>query len=105
VSSDAWSTTRVARLDMTSVADGRTHSITGAEFDDGVWRGTGRFRAICGADVLASSMASAPGPRCPICREDHHDDRPVPSAGWLARLRRVVQRAHNSQVVHDPERA
>lgn len=52
---------------MTSVADGRTHTIAGAEFDAGVWQGHGRYRAVCGAEVIAASLMSGPGPQCPAC--------------------------------------
>lgn len=42
-----------APLDMTSVTDGRTHAIAVADFDAGLWAGQGRYRAICGAQVIA----------------------------------------------------
>jgi hypothetical protein len=56
-------------MDMTSVADGHTHVITAADFEQGVMAGLGRYRAACGADVVVASMVARPGPRCPRCVE------------------------------------
>ncbi|GAA0901289.1 hypothetical protein GCM10009559_67770 [Pseudonocardia zijingensis] len=56
-------------MDMTSVADGQTHAITAAEFEQGVLAGLGRYRAACGADVVVTSMVARPGPRCSRCAE------------------------------------
>jgi len=54
---------------MTSVADGLTHTISAHEFDLGVRRGTGRYRAECGVEVIADALASEPGPTCGGCLE------------------------------------
>ncbi len=65
-------TVNVVRLDvlaMTSVSGSRTHLITAAAFDDGVWQSAGRYRAVCGATVVAASMSSIPGPDCRPCHE------------------------------------
>ena len=45
-------------MDMTSAADGHTHAITAAEFEQGVLTGLGRYRAACGADVVVASMVA-----------------------------------------------
>ena len=55
-------------IDMTSVIDGRTHVIAAADFDAGIWRGQGRYRAVCHATVVAAALASSPGPECAACR-------------------------------------
>jgi len=65
-------TANAVRLDvlaMTSVSDSRTHLITAAAFDDGIWQGAGRYRALCDTTVVAASMSSAPGPDCRTCYE------------------------------------
>ena len=65
----AWSARPLAVTEMTSTADGRTHLIAANDFDAGLWRGNGVYRAICGTDVLAAAMASGPGPGCSACRQ------------------------------------
>lgn len=75
-------TSESAYIDMTSAADGRTHTITGAEFDAGVWHGQGTYRAVCGRDVIAASLMSGPGPRCPECPQLMNSD--------TAQARRIV---------------
>lgn len=52
---------------MTSVLDGRTHTIAGPDLDAGIWEGRGRYEALCGATVIAAPLISAPGPACPSC--------------------------------------
>jgi hypothetical protein len=60
-------------MDMTSAADGQTHAITAAEFEQGVLTGVGRYRAACGADVVVASMVASPGPPCPRCAEHRRE--------------------------------
>jgi hypothetical protein len=47
----AWSAMRLELLDMTSVADGRTHAITSAEFERACWR------ALAGIARCAEQMS------------------------------------------------
>ncbi|EOD59840.1 hypothetical protein [Amycolatopsis vancoresmycina] len=47
--------------------DGYTHAITEDEFAAG--RHEGRFRAVCGHEVLAAPMIEEPGRFDPECRE------------------------------------
>ncbi|MEV4055100.1 hypothetical protein AB0J55_28200 [Amycolatopsis sp. NPDC049688] len=47
--------------------DGYTHAITEDEFAAG--RHEGRFRALCGHEVLAAPMIEEPGRFDPVCRE------------------------------------
>jgi hypothetical protein len=53
--------------EMTSSSDGRTHLITAQAFAAGMQAGHGRYLAACGADVIAVSLMSGPGPRCRNC--------------------------------------
>lgn len=92
VSAYLRSVTRPELMDMTSVADGRTHTITFAEFERGVMVGTGHYRAICGADVMVASMAACPGPRCPQCVEHQREiERAAIPPGLVVRLARRVR--------------
>ncbi|GAA5135492.1 hypothetical protein GCM10023320_65110 [Pseudonocardia adelaidensis] len=79
-------------LDMTSVSDGHTHAITAGEFEQGVLTGLGRYRAVCGADVMVASMVARPGPRCPRCAEHRRQSEcavaPPPLVTRLARRAR-----------------
>lgn len=52
---------------MTSASDLQTHTITGEDFDTGVWQGKGIYRAVCGRDVLAASLVAGPGRQCTDC--------------------------------------
>jgi hypothetical protein len=63
-------TVRLDVLAMTSSFDDRTHLVTAAAFDDGIWQGVGRYRAVCGVTVFAASMSSRPGPNCRSCHGD-----------------------------------
>ncbi|MGH3566056.1 MAG: hypothetical protein ACRDRH_08500 [Pseudonocardia sp.] len=54
---------------MPSVDDNRTHLITARAFDDGIWQGSGCYRAVCGVTVVADAMASQFGPNCLACHE------------------------------------
>jgi hypothetical protein len=47
-------------VNVTSVADGLTHTISAHEFDLGVWHGAGQYRAECGVEVIADALASEP---------------------------------------------
>ena len=57
----------VAYVDLTCGADGLAHRIHPHDHLDGLAAARGRFRALCGATVLAGSLAAAPGRRCPAC--------------------------------------
>jgi hypothetical protein len=87
-------------MDMTSVADGHTHAITAAEFEQGVLTGLGRYRATCGADVVVASMVARPGPRCPRCaehrREQEHAAVPPRLITRLARRARDLRPGRRS---------
>lgn len=73
---------------MTSVVDGRTHTVAAADFDAGIWQGKGRYRAVCGADVVVAALVSGPGPLCPRCPTPHlHESEPSPRT---ARLRAAL---------------
>lgn len=65
---------------MTSALDGRTHTVTTADLERGMVEGVGRYRAACGADVLAASLTARPGARCrgcaPIVAVDGRTERP-----------------------------
>ena len=52
---------------MTCAADGRTHSVTDPEFQAGLQRSQGIYRAMCGRNILAASLGTPPGPACPRC--------------------------------------
>ena len=65
----AWSARPATDTDMTSVLDGRTHTIAAADLDAGIWHCRGQYRAICGATVVAAALASAPGPGCVSCSQ------------------------------------
>jgi hypothetical protein len=71
-------------ISMTSVMDGRTHTITAGDFDVGVWNGRGRYRAACGVEVVAAALASNFGPNCPNCPPLPTREQPRP--GVLVRL-------------------
>jgi hypothetical protein len=71
--SHTWSAVRPELMDMTSGADGHTHAISPAEFEQGVLTGLGRYRAACGAEVVVASMVARPGPRCPRCAEHRRE--------------------------------
>lgn len=47
--------------------DGLTHAVTEDDFAAG--RHDGRFRAVCGHEVLAAPMIEAPGRFDPACRD------------------------------------
>ena len=70
-------------MEMTSVRDGHTHTISAADFDAGIWSGRGRYRAMCGAEVIAASLVTHPGPRCPACPGQPNE---APAQGPTARL-------------------
>ena len=77
---------------MTSASDGRTHTITAAEFEHGVLQGRGRYRAVCGAGVLAAPMTSDPGPHCSRCDEVRREnERAAAVPGLLVRVARRVR--------------
>jgi hypothetical protein len=57
----------VGDIDLTSILDGRTHAVSAADFDAGIWQGRGRYRARCGIEVLAAALVTGPGPRCGQC--------------------------------------
>jgi hypothetical protein len=78
----AWS---AAPLDMTSVIDGRTHSVAPDSFDAGIRAGRGRYRAVCGTVVVAAALTGAPGPSCPACRA-RRQRRPETGRDRIARL-------------------
>jgi hypothetical protein len=59
---------------MTSATDGRTHRVKADDFDAGVGRGHGRYRAACGREVMGAPLIADHGPRC-------HDYRPPPGYG------------------------
>lgn len=85
-------------LEMTSVADGRTHEITSAEFERGVMAGTGQYRAVCGVDVVVTSMAARPGPWCPCCAEHRREcARSAVPSRLVGRLARRVRSARGGQ--------
>lgn len=56
-----------ALTEMTCVADGRSHRLTDAAFEDGLRARLGRFTAVCGHSVLAAALATRPGRPCPEC--------------------------------------
>jgi hypothetical protein len=74
-------------MEMTSVNDGHTHVISAPDFDAGIWSGRGRYRARCGTEVVAASLATGPGPRCPACpHQRHRAPTPGPAARLIAAL-------------------
>ena len=79
---------RPVRIDMTSGSDGLTHTIADSEFDKGIWKGDGRYRAVCGADILAEALAASPGPDCPDCHHEIHQQEQRPPR----RLERLLPR-------------
>jgi hypothetical protein len=82
-------------MDMTSAADGHTHAITAADFEQGVLTGVGRYRAACGADVVVASMVACPGPRCPRCAEHRREsERAAVPPGLVTRLARRARGLH-----------
>lgn len=92
----AWSSHAVD-IAMTSVSDGRTHTITAADFDVGVWNGKGRYRAACGVEVVAAALASNVGPNCPNCPPLPTREQPRPGA--LVRLLSALIAATTSPAV------
>lgn len=77
---------------MTSVADGRTHTIATADFERGLSEATGRYRAVCGADVVAASLAARLGATCPRCAEHRGTfEEAVTPPGLPARLLRHLR--------------
>lgn len=87
-----WSA-RAADIETTSVTDGQTHTIGAADFDAGVWQGNGPYRAVCGAQVVAATLATCPGLRCRVCP-------PLPPQNWPrpGRLARSVARLTASRL-------
>jgi hypothetical protein len=85
----AWAAARPELMDMTSAADGHTHAITADEFERSVLTGLGRYRAVCGADVVVASMVARPGPRCSRCAEHRRESEcAAVSPGLVTRLAR-----------------
>ena len=90
--SRGWGVVWPELMDMTSASDGRTHTITAAEFEHGVLQGRGRYRAVCGAGVLVAPMTSDPGPRCSRCGEvRRQNERAATVPGLLARLAHMAR--------------
>jgi hypothetical protein len=88
----AWAAARPELMDITSVSDGRTHTITAEDFERGLMQGWGRYRAVCGTGVLVAAMATGPGPQCAGCCEvlrgrERAAARPGPLVRMARRLR------------------
>jgi len=60
--SDEW------LLSMTCAADGLDHLVTAEAMAVGQVARTGVYGALCGAQVLSTSMMTPPGKRCRDCR-------------------------------------
>jgi hypothetical protein len=62
--------TNPARHDVLPIIDARTgeaHQVTTEAVDSG--RDTGRYTAVCGAEVLAASLTAPPTRYCRFCAE------------------------------------
>jgi hypothetical protein len=57
-----------AFVQVTSAGDDTAHLVAFRLYEEGLMSGEGRYVAMCGRSVLAASMATAPGRRCPLCR-------------------------------------
>jgi hypothetical protein len=57
-----------AFVQVTSAQDNTAHLVAFRLYEAGLMTGEGRFAAVCGKAVLAASMATASGRRCPLCR-------------------------------------
>jgi hypothetical protein len=57
-----------AFVQVTSAGDDMAHLVAFRLYEEGLMSGEGRYAAVCGRTVLAASMATAPGRRCPLCR-------------------------------------
>jgi hypothetical protein len=55
-------------VQVVSAEDDTAHLVAFRLYEEGLLSGGGRFAAVCGTSVLAASMATAPGRRCPLCR-------------------------------------
>lgn len=79
-------------LAITSTADGRTHQVEELTFPTDGGLGSGRYIALCGHCVIASSLAAPPGPPCPLCAEAARPQRPPPPRGSFAGVRKRTGR-------------
>lgn len=52
---------------MTSTMDGAEHAIMDEQMTAGLAAGRGVYAALCGAQVIAASLAAPPGRRCARC--------------------------------------
>jgi uncharacterized sodium:solute symporter family permease YidK len=64
--SRVWSSATFVQV--MSAEDGLSHLIAFRLYEDGLTSGDGRYPAVCGKNVLAAAMSTAPGHRCPLCR-------------------------------------
>jgi hypothetical protein len=65
-----------AFVQLVSAEDAAVHLVAFRLYEQGLVSGAGRFTATCGKAVLAASMATAPGRRCPLCRASLDDPEP-----------------------------
>ena len=54
-------------VELTSAADRLAHRVSHADHAAGLVAGQGWLRGACGVTVLAVSLLSEPGRRCPAC--------------------------------------
>jgi hypothetical protein len=57
-----------AFVQVTSAEDDLSHLVAFRLYEHGLTSGDGRYPAVCGKNVLAAAMSTAPGHRCPLCR-------------------------------------
>lgn len=56
-------------VELTCALDGLSHRVDDADYGVGMSGRHGRYRAICGRSVLASSLCALPGPPCSTCHD------------------------------------
>ena len=56
-------------VELTCARDGLTHRVDEPAYTAGLAGRRGIFRAVCGAVVLAGSLVTPPGRRCPTCAD------------------------------------
>lgn len=55
-------------VELTCALDGHSHRIEQADHGAGIAEGRGRYTALCGRSVFATSLCTVPGPLCASCR-------------------------------------
>ena len=86
--SRAWTGGRFVQ--MNAAETGKSHLVAEAAYAEGLTTCSGRYRTLCGVQVLATALVTAPGPACAECHRIADQKPQEAGRGRLRLLRRLA---------------